>query len=78
MDLLNRMKTDAVEPQKIAALIHLIKDDLGYQLHQSVQAVKYELPNNVAATFVTLMEQLILLPEYGVLPLKPGSALWLR
>jgi len=51
MDLLTRIKTDAMEPQKIAALIHLIKDDLGYQLHQSVQAVKYELSNNVAATF---------------------------
>ena len=51
MDLLTRIKADAMEPQKIAALIHLIKDDLGYQLHQSVQAVKYELSNNAAATF---------------------------
>jgi len=51
MDLRTRIKTDAIEPQKIAALIHLIKDDLGYQLHQSVQAVKYELSNSVAATF---------------------------
>jgi hypothetical chaperone protein len=51
MDLLTRIKTDAVEPQKIAALIHLIKEDLGYQLHQSVQAVKYKLSNNASATF---------------------------
>jgi hypothetical chaperone protein len=51
MDLLTRVKTDAVEPEKIAALIHLIKEDLGYQLHQSVQAVKYELSGNAAATF---------------------------
>jgi len=51
MDLLARVKTDAVEPGKIAALIHLIKEDLGYQLHQSVQAVKYELSSNAAATF---------------------------
>jgi hypothetical chaperone protein len=51
MDLLNRIKNDAIEPQKIAALIHLIKEDLGYQLHQSVQAVKYDLSNNLAATF---------------------------
>jgi hypothetical chaperone protein len=51
MDLLTRIKTDAVEPQKIAALIHLIKEDLGYQLHQSIQAVKYDLSNNLAATF---------------------------
>jgi hypothetical chaperone protein len=51
MDLLTRIKIDAIEPQKIAALIHLIKEDLGYQLHQSVQAVKYDLSNNLAATF---------------------------
>jgi len=51
MDLLTRIKTDAVEPQKIAALLHLIKEDLGYQLHQSVQAVKYDLSNELAATF---------------------------
>ncbi|HEY2458363.1 MAG TPA: Hsp70 family protein [Candidatus Acidoferrum sp.] len=51
MDLLARIKTDAVEPQKIAALLHLIKEDLGYQLHQSIQAVKYDLSNNPAATF---------------------------
>jgi hypothetical chaperone protein len=51
MDLLKRIKADAVEPEKIAALIHLIKEDLGYQLHQSVQAVKYELSNKASATF---------------------------
>jgi hypothetical chaperone protein len=51
MDLLTRVRTDAVEPQKIAALIHLIKEDLGYQLHQSIQAVKYELSSSAAAKF---------------------------
>jgi hypothetical chaperone protein len=51
MNLLTSIKTDAIEPEKIAALIHLIKEDLGYQLHQSIQAVKYDLSNNLAATF---------------------------
>jgi hypothetical chaperone protein len=51
MDLITRIKADAVEPQKIAALLHLIKEDLGYQLHQSVQAAKYDLSNNPTATF---------------------------
>lgn len=51
MDLLSHIKTDAVEPQKIAALMHLIKEDLGYQLHQAVQAVKCDLSNESAATF---------------------------
>jgi hypothetical chaperone protein len=51
MNLLTSIKTDAIEPEKIAALIHLIKEDLGYQLHQSIQAVKYDLSNHLAATF---------------------------
>ena len=51
MDLLGRIQTDAIEPEKIAALIHLIKEDLGYQLHQAVQAVKCDLSNKAAATF---------------------------
>jgi len=51
MDLLKRIKEDAVESEKIAALIHLIKEDLGYALHQSVQAVKYELSSKASATF---------------------------
>jgi hypothetical chaperone protein len=50
-DLLAGIKRDAVEPRKIAALIHLIKEDLGYQLHQAVQTVKCELSNEPAATF---------------------------
>jgi hypothetical chaperone protein len=50
-DLLARIKADAVAPQKIAALIHLIKEELGYQLHQSIQAVKCDLSDNRTATF---------------------------
>src|SRR5208283_2469932 len=50
-DLLTRIKMDALEPRKIAALLHLIKEDLGYQLHRSVQAVKYDLSNEPTATF---------------------------
>ena len=51
MDLLTRIKVDAIESEKIVALLHLIKEDLGYQLHQSVQAVKYQLSNNAVAEF---------------------------
>jgi hypothetical chaperone protein len=51
MDLLTRIQTDSLEPQKIAALIHLIKEDRGYPLHQAVQAVKYDLSKNDSATF---------------------------
>ena len=41
----------AVEQDKIQALITLIEEDLGYQLHQAVQQVKFELSRNERAEF---------------------------
>jgi hypothetical chaperone protein len=41
----------AQEPDRIAALITLIDEDLGYQLHQAVQRLKIELSRNEAADF---------------------------
>ena len=41
----------ALEPEKIQALITLIDEDLGYQLHQSVQQVKFELSRSDRAEF---------------------------
>lgn len=51
MNLLNGCRAIALEPEKIDALIHLIKEDLGYHLHRSVQKVKYDLSAHPAATF---------------------------
>jgi len=51
MNMLRSVEAQAVEPEKIAALVHLIREDLGYQLHRSVQAVKCELSENAAGTF---------------------------
>src|ERR1700742_1273820 len=51
LDMLKSTQAQALEPEKIAALIHLIKEDLGYQLHQSVQKTKSELSKNAASTF---------------------------
>ena len=41
----------AQEPEKIEALINLIEDELGYQLHQAVQRLKIELSHQEAAEF---------------------------
>jgi molecular chaperone DnaK (HSP70) len=41
----------ALEPKKIAALLHLIQEDLGYHLHRAVQKVKSELSDKPAAIF---------------------------
>ncbi len=51
MNMLNTSRVQALEPHKIEALIHLIKEDLGYHLHRAVQRVKYDLSLNPVATF---------------------------
>ena len=37
MDLLRQIRVQALEPQKIDALIDLVDHDLGYRLYQSVE-----------------------------------------
>src|SRR5262249_44337833 len=37
IDLLRRIRFGAVEPAKIDALIHIVNDDLGYQLYRAVE-----------------------------------------
>jgi hypothetical chaperone protein len=51
MRLLRSLRVTAVEPQKIAALIELVDNDLGYQLHQAVQAVKIALSESDQTQF---------------------------
>ena len=51
MDMLKSTHAQAIEPEKIAALMHLIREDLGYQLHQSVQRTKSDLSKNSVSTF---------------------------
>jgi hypothetical chaperone protein len=51
MNLLNSSHANAFEPEKIHALIHLIREDLGYELHRAVQKVKIELSAQDSACF---------------------------
>jgi hypothetical chaperone protein len=51
MNMLNGSKAAAFEPEKIEALVHLIKEDLGYDLHRAVQKVKCDLSENTKAQF---------------------------
>jgi hypothetical chaperone protein len=48
---LEHVRHQADEPERIAALIHLITHDLGYRLHQAVQALKTQLSTNDVGTF---------------------------
>ena len=51
MNMLNGSKATAFEPQKIESLIHLVKEDLGYELHRAVQKVKCVLSTDARALF---------------------------
>jgi len=51
MEMLRGVQGHALEPLKIKALIHLIKEDLGFRLHRAVQAAKCSLSYQPAAIF---------------------------
>jgi len=51
MNMLQSVEAQALEPQKIAGLQHLIREDLGFHLHRAVQKVKCELSAQPAAVF---------------------------
>ena len=51
MNMLNSVRAQALHPDRIAALIHLIEEDLGYQLHRAVQKVKSDLSDSETARF---------------------------
>jgi len=51
MNMLASVRAQAVEPEKIEALIHLVNEDLGYLLHQAVQKTKCALSAETAARF---------------------------
>ena len=51
LNMLANVKAQALQPKKIEALIHLVNEDLGYYLHQSVQKTKCALSSATAAPF---------------------------
>jgi hypothetical chaperone protein len=51
LNMLSSTRAEAFEPEKIDALLHLIREDLGYELHRAVQRVKRELSEHAEAPF---------------------------
>jgi hypothetical chaperone protein len=51
LNMLHSTKVQALEPEKIEALIHLIEEDLGYHLHAAVQRAKCRLSEAADAEF---------------------------
>lgn len=52
MAMLANVAADAVEPERIQSLIYLIENDLGFQLHRSVQQLKSDLSREPIGTFL--------------------------
>lgn len=50
-EILKSARIRALEPEKIEALIAIVDQDLGYQLHQAVQRVKFALSQHESAEF---------------------------
>jgi hypothetical chaperone protein len=50
-EILKSARIRALEPEKIEALIAVVEQDLGYQLHQAVQRVKFALSQHESAEF---------------------------
>jgi len=60
IEQLDRMRVQALDPGPIASLIHLIKYDLGYQLHRAVQRLKNALSTEDRAEFEFVDGDLVL------------------
>lgn len=52
MAVLRAVKNQASEPDKVAALIHIISENLGYALYRAVEQTKVELTEKEEARFV--------------------------
>jgi hypothetical chaperone protein len=51
LDMLERVQRTASTPERLEAFLLLIKNELGYQLHEAVQRTKFELSASTAAEF---------------------------
>jgi hypothetical chaperone protein len=52
IEMLRGIQSQSFEPERIAALLHIVQNDLGFYLHQSVQAMKVELSAETVGSFV--------------------------
>jgi hypothetical chaperone protein len=52
METLNTLRFQALEPQRIAALMELVENDLGYRLYQAIEQTKCNLSGAPASEFL--------------------------
>ena len=67
MMVLREVKSQASEPQKVAALIQIISENLGYALYRAVEETKLELTDEEVATFKFL---------YSMVPIENQLERW--
>jgi hypothetical chaperone protein len=51
IDMLERLQRTALIPERLDAFLHLIKGEMGYQLHEAVKRTKFELSAETDTTF---------------------------
>jgi hypothetical chaperone protein len=69
MELLRKIRFQAVEGQKIDALIDLVEHDLGYRLYQSIERAKCALSDEIKAAFrfdeaACVIDQAVTRPQF--------------
>ena len=52
IELLRGIRSQSFDPDRIDGLLHIVQNDLGFYLHQAVQAMKVELSTEQAGSFV--------------------------
>jgi hypothetical chaperone protein len=52
IEMLRGIRSQSLDPERIAALLHIVQNDLGFYLHQAVQAMKVELSSELTGRFV--------------------------
>jgi hypothetical chaperone protein len=51
LEMLEMLQRSAIIPERLAAFVHLIRNEMGYRLHESVRRTKFELSSRTETTF---------------------------
>jgi len=52
IEMLRGIRSQSLDPERISSLLHIVKNDLGFYLHQAVQGMKVELSSELTGSFV--------------------------
>jgi hypothetical chaperone protein len=52
IEMLRGIRSHSLDPERIEGLLHIVQNDLGFYLHQSVQSMKVELSSELTGSFV--------------------------